>query len=214
MSKGKLRKTVAENGGFKHWFVNVCWFHYKWPLLVGFVILGIVGFITWDSLRQTRYDTTVVIATDYFVDPEELDALDEVLKPVVGDLDGNGQVNISYQVLYISDKTEVGRQNEERMYLYATQEDVGLYLMSVYISDAYTNPVLEFFTDELSQYGLDSDPENPVRLSLAGNKVLEACGIEDAYLSIMDFTSDSGRASAKHARDTAVAMAKALVDAG
>ena len=214
MSKNKLRQSVADNGGFKHWFVNVFWFHYKWPLLVAFVILGIVGFITWDSLRQTRYDTTVVIATDYYVDPEALDALDEVLKPAVGDLDGNGQVNISYQVLYVNDNTEVGRQNEERMYLYTTQEDVGLYLMSEYISDAYTNPLLEYFTDELSQYGLDSDPENPVRLSLAGTRVLEDCGIENVYLSIMDYTSDSGRASAKQARDTAVAMAKALVDAG
>ena len=214
MSKGKLRQSVAEGGGFKHWFVNVFWFHYRWPLLVACVILGIVGFITWDSLRQTRYDTTVVIAADYYVDPEALDALDEVLKPVVGDLDGNGRVNISYQVLYVNDNTEVGRQNEQRMYLYMTQEDVGLYLMSENISDAYTNPLLEYFTDELDQYELDSDPENPVRLSLAGNKVLEACGMEDMYLSIMDYTSDSGRSSARHARDTAVAMAKALVDAG
>ena len=214
MSKGKLRQSVAEGGGFKHWFVNVFWFHYRWPLLVACVILGIVGFITWDSLRQTRYDTTVVIAADYYVDPEALDALDEVLKPVVGDLDGNGRVNISYQVLYVNDNTEVGRQNEQRMYLYMTQEDVGLYLMSENISDAYTNPLLEYFTDELDQYELDSDPENPVRLSLAGNKVLEACGMEDMYLSIMDYTSDSGRSGARHARDTAVAMAKALVDAG
>lgn len=214
MSKGKLRQSVAEGGGFKHWFVNVFWFHYRWPLLVGCVILGIVGFITWDSLRQTRYDTTVVIAADYYVDPEALDALDEVLKPVVGDLDGNGRVNISYQVLYVNDNTEVGRQNEERMYLYTTQEEIGLYLMSENISDAYTNPLLEYFTDELAQYELDSDPENPVRLSLAGNKVLKECGMEDMYLSIMDYTSDSGRASARHARDTAVAMAKALVDAG
>ena len=214
MSKGKLSRSIAENGGFKHWFVNVFWFHYKWPLLVAFVILGIVGFITWDSLRQTRYDTTVVIAADYYIDPEGLDALDEVLKPVVGDLDGNGQVNIAYQVLYVNDNTEVGRQNEERMYLYLTQEDVGLYLMSEYISDAYTNPVLEYFTDELSQYGLESDPDKPVRLNLSDNKVLNACGIDDVYLSIMDYTSDSGKAEARHARDTAVAMAKALVDAG
>lgn len=214
MSKNTLKTTIEENGGFRHWFVNVFWFHYKWPLLVAFVILGIVGFITWDSLRQTRYDTTVVIATDYYVDPEGLDALNEVLKPVVGDLDGNGQVNIAYQVLYVNDNTEVGRQNEERMYLYLTQEDVGLYLMSEYISDAYTNPVLEYFTDELSQYDLESDPNKPVRLNLSDNKVLNACGIDDVYLSIMDYTTVSGSSTAKNARDTAVAMAKALVDAG
>lgn len=214
MSNNKLKKSIAENGGFKHWFVNVFWFHYKWPVLVGFVILGIVGFITWDSLRQTRYDTTVVIATDYYVDEETLDALDQVLKPAVGDLDGNGQVNIAYAVLYVNGNTELGRQNQERMYLYMTQEDVSFYLMSEAISDAYTNPLLEYFTDDLSNYDLDSDPENPVRLSLADSKLMQACGLENIYLSIMDFTTVSGDNAARQSRDTAVAMAKAILDAG
>lgn len=214
MSNNKLKKSIAENGGFKHWFVNVFWFHYKWPVLVGFVILGIVGFITWDSLRQTRYDTTVVIATDYYVDEETLDALDQVLKPAVGDLDGNGQVNIAYAVLYVNGNTELGRQNQERMYLYMTQEDVSFYLMSEAISDAYTNPLLEYFTDDLSNYDLDSDPENPVRLSLADSKLMQACGLENIYLSIMDFTTVSGDSAARQSRDTAVAMAKAILDAG
>ena len=132
----KLKKTIADNGGFQHWFVNVFWYHYRWPLLVGVVVLGIIAFITVDSLRRERYDTTVVIATDYFVDDTALDALDDVLRPVVGDLDGNGRVSINYVVLYVNGTTEVGRQNQERMYLYLTQEDVALYLMSQDISDA------------------------------------------------------------------------------
>lgn len=213
MSNHKLKQSIADNGGFKHWFVNVFWFHYKWPVLVGFIILGVVAFITVDSLRQVRYDTTVVIATDYFVDDSELDALDEVLKPVVGDLDGNGQVNIAYAVLFVGD-TEVGRQNEERMLLYTTQEDVGLYLMSESISDAYTNPLLDYFTDPVSEYGLEPDPDNPVRTSLVGNKTLKACGLENIYLSIMDFTTVRGTSEARNARDMAVAMAQALVEAG
>lgn len=213
MSKGKLRNNIQENGGFKHWFVNVFWFHYKWPLLVGIVIVGIIAFITVDSLMQTRYDTTVVIATDYFVDEEDLAALDEVLKPVVEDLDGNGQVNIYYAILYVGD-TELGRQNQERMYLYMTQEDVALYLMSENISDAYTNPKLEYFTDPVEQYGLEPDPDNEVRTSLVDNQTLKKCGLENIYLSIMDYTTVSGGSEAREARDTAVAMAQALVDAG
>lgn len=213
MSKGKLRNNIQENGGFKHWFVNVFWFHYKWPLLVGIVIVGIIAFITVDSLMQTRYDTTVVIATDYFVDEEDLAALDEVLKPVVEDLDGNGQVNIYYAILYVGD-TELGRQNQERMYLYMTQEDVALYLMSENISDAYTNPKLEYFTDPVEQYGLEPDPDNEVRTSLVDNQTLKKCGLENIYLSIMDYTTVSGGSEAREARDTAVAMAQALVGAG
>lgn len=210
MSKGKLRNSIQENGGFKHWFVNVFWFHYRWPLLVGIVILGIVVFITVDSLRQTRYDTTVVIATDYFVDEEELAALDEVLKPVVEDLDGNGQVNIYYAILFVGD-TELGRQNQERMYLYMTQEDVALYLMSENISDAYTNPKLEYFTDPVDQYGLEPDPNNEVRTSLVDNQTLKDCGLENIYLSFMDH---GGGSEARNAMENAVAMAQALVEAG
>ena len=166
-----------------------------------------------DSLRKERYDTTVVIATDYFVDEEQLDALDEVLKPVVGDLDGNGKVSINYAVLFVGN-TEVGRQNQERMYLYMSQEDVGLYLMSQNVSDAFTNPELEYFTDDVDSFGLTPDPANAVRMDLTGNSVLQGCGLKDIYLSIMDYTTESGTSEARQGRDTAVAMAKALVDAG
>lgn len=210
----KLKKNIADNGGFQHWFVNVFWYHYRWPLLVGVVILGIVVFITVDSLRRERYDTTVVIATDYYVDDTELDALDDVLRPVVGDLDGNGRVSINYVVLYVNGSTEIGRQNQERMYLYLTQEDVALYLMSQEISDAYTNPELEYFTDPVEEYGLEPDPSDPVRTSLVDSQVLAACGLEDIYLSINDYTTVSGGSEARNARDAAVAMAKALVEAG
>ena len=177
------------------------------------VVLGIIVFITVDSLRKERYDTTVVIATDYYVDETQLDALDQVLKPVVGDIDGNGKVNICYAVLYVGN-TEVGRENQERMYLYMSQQDVGLYLMSENVSDAYTNPELEYFTDSLSDMGLPCDADDPVRLSLKDNPVLAECGMENMYLSIMDFTSDSGNATARHTKEAAVSMAQALIDAG
>ena len=209
----KLKKNIQDNGGFQHWFVNVFWYHYKWPLLIGVVVLGIIVFITVDSLRKERYDTTVVIATDYYVDETQLDALDQVLKPVVGDIDGNGKVNICYAVLYVAN-TEVGRENQERMYLYMSQQDVGLYLMSENVSDAYTNPELEYFTDSLSDMGLPCDADDPVRLSLKDNSVLAECGMENMYLSIMDFTSDSGNATARHTKEAAVSMAQALIDAG
>ncbi len=209
----KLKKNIQDNGGFQHWFVNVFWYHYKWPLLIGVVVLGIIVFITVDSLRKERYDTTVVIATDYYVDETQLDALDQVLEPVVGDIDGNGKVNICYAVLYVGN-TEVGRENQERMYLYMSQQDVGLYLMSENVSDAYTNPELEYFTDSLSDMGLPCDADDPVRLSLKDNSVLAECGMENMYLSIMDFTSDSGNATARHTKEAAVSMAQALIDAG
>lgn len=211
MSNSKLKRQIEDNGGFKHWFVNVFWYHYRWPMLVAVVILGIIAFITVDSLRRERYDTTVVIAADYYVDESNLDALNQVLEPVVGDLDGNGQVNICYVVLYADSNNEVGRQNQERMYLYMTQEDVAMYLMSENISDGFTNPQLEYFVDEVAQYGLTPDPDNAVRVDLTDNTVLTQCGMEDMYFSIMDH---GGGAAASNAVEAAIAMANALVEAG
>lgn len=211
MSNSKLKRQIEENGGFKHWFVNVFWYHYRWPLLVGVVILGIIAFITVDSLRRERYDTTVVIATDYYVDEAKLGALNEILEPVVEDLDGNGQVNISYVVLYADPNNEVGRQNQERMYLYMTQEDVAMYLMSENISDGFTNPQLEYFVDEVAQYGLTPDPDNGVRVDLTDNTVLAECGMENMYFSVMDH---GGGAASNNAMDAAIAMVNALIEAG
>jgi hypothetical protein len=210
----KLKQTIQENGGFRHWFVNVFWFHYRWPLLIGVVILGIVVFITVDSLRKERYDATVVIATDYYVDEEALDSLDAVLKPVVKDVDGNGKVSVNYVVLYVNGDTEIGRQNQERMYLYMSQDDVSLYLMSDEISSAYTNPELEYFTDPLTEYDLPYDEQNPIRADLSGNSVLADCGMEDIYLSIMDWTTIEGGSTAKNSLENALAMANALIEAG
>ena len=210
----KLKDTIAENGGFRHWFVNVFWYHYKWATLVAVAVIGIVTFITVDAVTRERYDTTVVIAADYYVDDTQLDALDQVLRPVVADLDGNGVVKINYVVLYVNGDTELGRENEERMYLYLTQKDVALYLMSENISDAYTNPQIGYFTDDLTDMGLPGDEDKPVRKSLAENPVLAACGMEDMYLSIMDYTTVDGGIEASDAKENAVAMAGALIAAG
>ena len=209
----KLKTSIQENGGFQHWFVNVFWFHYKWPLLVAVAVVGIIAFITVDSLHRERYDTTVVIATEYSVDPEMLAALDDVLRPVVPDVDGNGRVRIDYAILYLGN-TELGRENQQRMYLYMAQNDVALYLMSRGISDAYTDPTLEYFVDEVEQYGLEPDPGNPVRADLTGNKLLAECGMENIYLSILDFSTDDGSPEVARTRDIAVAMARAIAEAG
>lgn len=211
MSNSKLKRQIEENGGFKHWFVNVFWYHYRWPMLACVVVLGIIAFITVDSLRRERYDTTVVIATDYYVDESKLSALNEVLEPVVEDIDGNGQVNISYVCLYADPNNEVGRQNQERMYLYMTQEDVAMYLMSENISDGFTNPQLEYFVDEVAQYGLTPDSSNAVRVDLTENTVLQECGMEDMYFSVMDH---GGGAAANNAMEAALAMVNALIEAG
>ena len=208
----KLKKSIQENGGFRQWFVNVFWFHYKWPLLVAVAVLGIVTFITVDSLSRERFDTTIVIATDYYVDEEMLAALDDVLTEVVEDIDGNGTVNIAYALLYVDENNEVGRQNQERMYLYMTQEDVALYLMSSDVSEAYTHPQLEYFTDPVANYGLEADPYSEVRVDLTENELLISCGLEDIYLSIMDYTTVSGSNEAEDAVEAAIAMAKAITE--
>ena len=44
--------------------------------------------------------------------------------------------------------------------------------------------------------------------------MLADCGMEDMYLSIMDFTKVKGDSTARNTRDAAVSMAQALIDAG
>ena len=204
----KLKQTIAENGGFKHWFVNVFWYHYRWPLLIAVVIVGIVGFITWDALRQERYDTTVVLATDYYVDDENLTALEELFEGCTEDYDGNGKVNVCVINLFVGN-TEVGRQNQERMYLYMTQDDVALFLMSEDVAEAYTNPQLEYFVDPLEDYDLPCDEDNEVCYTLTGNSLLESCGITSVAAALMDHGAGS---EARNAVEAACAMLNALIN--
>ena len=55
----KLKKNIQDNGGFQHWFVNVFWYHYKWPLLIGVVVLGIIP-ILGPLLASSLYKRTLV----------------------------------------------------------------------------------------------------------------------------------------------------------
>ena len=50
----KLKKNIQDNGGFQHWFVNVFWYHYKWPLLIGVVVLGMAIVSYYSGLPSER----------------------------------------------------------------------------------------------------------------------------------------------------------------
>jgi len=87
---------------FAYWYKNVFSYHYKYiALAVAFAVIFLIV-VFWDIITRVNPDMTVVFAaTDVFFESEFND-FKAVLEDTVGDLNGDGQVNIQLLNYYPS----------------------------------------------------------------------------------------------------------------
>lgn len=204
-------QSYKDRNGFNDWFVNVFWFQYKWVVFAVVAIAAVVVFLLVDALKQTHYDTSVVIAARNNISESALEEMDELFTSVVPDIDGNGKVEIEYIVLYMGDD-DLGMSNQERVWLCFTDSQYALYLMDKECSDLYCEPSLEYF-DSLENYGIQADEDNECRVSMSGNPLMERCGLDVLYASILDHSTVTGDEDDIATSEAAVAMLKALLAA-
>ncbi len=187
---GKLRAKIQEAGGFQHWFVNSFWFHYKWVVLAIVTIAALVIYITVDAVGQESYDAKIVIASRSYMVQDNLTELTDVLESALEDQNGDGKVNVYCEVVYMGEG-DLGANSQERMYLCMTDPEYVIYLMDWDVASVYANPELEYFTDALENYGLESMEDNPYLMDLSDNAVLNRVGLNNMYLAIMDYSSQT-----------------------
>lgn len=207
----------------KEWFENIFWYHYKWHFLIGVFVLAVTVFITAESLATAEDDFTVIIgSTQYTVADKDVEQLLEVVGQSVGDLNGDGKVNIGCLAVNMSDSYDdpsggfagvqsqfAGESSYTRMMLYLSQEENSLFLLDKELADQFC--AIEFFEDELSDYGITPDADNPYRVDLGQSGVikgsaLEKCGL---YGLIIDWTT-VGKGS-QEVTDAGVKALKAIL---
>ncbi len=89
------------------------WYHYKWTVIVVtfFVVVGIICLV--QMLTRPKYDSSVVIATQYRMNSEEytkFEALVEQLLPQ--DFDGNGEKNVNIVIYQYYSEAEIAAEEE------------------------------------------------------------------------------------------------------
>lgn len=183
----KLRKEIAANGGFKHWFVNSFWYHNKWKLLVVVGVVAMLTFVIVESVGSVKYDAYVVVGTDRGMTAEAMQPLQSFLEEALGDVNGDGECHVYLELLNFSDEA-FASQMQERFYLCSTEAEYVIYLLNGERSLMYTSSDMEYF-QPLEDYGIEPDADNPLRRSLADNTVLQQLTLaDDIYLCISDFS--------------------------
>ncbi len=182
----KLKAEIAQNGGFKHWFVNSFWFHSKWKLLVTVGVIALILFIIVESVGSVKYDARVVVGTYRAMTEENMKPLQLFLEEALGDINGDGETHVYLELLNFMDDS-FASQMQERFFLCSTEAEYVIYLLNDEYSAAYTASSMEYF-QPLENYGITPDPDNPLRRSLADNEVLQELTLaDDIYLCISDF---------------------------
>lgn len=178
---------------FIDWFSNVFWYHYKWWFLLGVFIVAVIVVITVESMGAINYDFTVVIGQDGDVTQDQMSGILKVIGENVGDLDGNGEVNISFISVNLGDPepdtssaASAVENNHSRMMLYMSDSGYVLFLLDEATSDIYCT--MDYFEDELSDYGITPDENNPYRVWLGDNEVFKSAGLS-LYGHIIDWTT-------------------------
>lgn len=206
----KLKTRIAEAGGFRHWFPNTFWYHYKWVVIVGIVAATVLIYTTVDAIRTPKYDAKIAVIATRNIPQEQMEGVREIFADSLGDVDGDGKVNILFRTANLSDG-EYAEQYREVFYTSLGDEDYVIYFLDEATSALYASEQMGYF-DPLSEFGIQSDPDNPYRRSMADLDVMKEYQADDLYLCLLDRGLESDDPEVRARSERSLAMVQALLD--
>jgi len=164
-------------------------------------VAALTLFIFIESSGTVEHDFTVVFAQDGSVTARAREIL-ELVGVSAGDINGDGKVNIRHVSVDLS-------SNTEEMLLYLTDPEISLFILEEHYSSL--NCSIGYIDDKLSDYGIDTEEDNPYRVFLGDTGVFLKSGLTSSnyYGHIIDWTS-VGKGS-QELTDGAVTSLKAIL---
>ena len=187
---------------FQSWFENYFWYHYKWWLLVGVLVIAVIVFIGLEGAGKVEYDMTVVFLQDGELTDVQAHTVLESIAGSVGDLNGDGELRLDYVC------ASPGEQ--DRLMLCLTDEENALFFVTEALSETFCSN--GYFEDALSDYGIETPEGDPLRVYVSGSEIFQAAGLQDAnyYAHLIDWTT-VGKGSREHT-DAAIRAIRTLLD--
>lgn len=101
------------------------WFYHKWHVVIGVAVLFVAGVLIGQAVSRSDPDYRLAIATDTYISDTAVAMLEQELSAVGKDLNGDGQVLVQVESLYISDganqsQLEIANQTKLMAYLAAS----------------------------------------------------------------------------------------------
>ena len=176
-----------EQKGFKYWFKNVFWYHYGKLSLIILVALVIGIFAIIEIRNVETYDIHIAVAVSDPVSYESTSELRRVIAKAVGDVDGDGEVNVNLNILDFSSGEDL-ETNYSKLALLMSQPEYTLFIMDDFYSAKYA-PIGEF--NNLDDYGFTPDETYPNRLYIGDAPVMRRISERiPFYICLADWTSD------------------------
>lgn len=196
-----------EKKGFKYWFTNVFWFHYgKWTI-AGIAAIAVIVFISIESFStKIKYDFQMAICLDGEIAYSETEQLLKTVEDAVGDLNGDGKIEIDIQIVDLADE-EYAETNQYKLMLLMSQPEYTIFIMDDKYSSLYC--AKDYF-DDLSSYGIAPDNEYPDRVNITDTGAMKSTGRPYSfYASLCDWTT-VGKSS-QEVTQAAVRVIKAIL---
>lgn len=207
---GEIResmKQVIREKGFGYWFKEVFWYHYGKLSVCILAALIIAVLITVEGMGQKKFDFNMVIASESGLTEAYITELESVVANAVGDIDGNGEININIQILGF------GGTESQRLQLAFAQEEYALFIMNDHDSAIYAGH--DYF-DPPENYGFEPDELFAGRIDINDAPILQRINSyteQDMtfYAGICDWTVN-GKGK-KEWTDAAVRALNAIINA-
>jgi hypothetical protein len=164
-------KTIKEHG-FMYWWHNVFMYHYARYALIVLTAIALIVFLTIDALtHRAKLDLGIVIATGYTGFGEaQLQPLKELAEQVVGDIDGDGIVNIDLYVIDLADADGINQYNRLELVLSKSEDEYLLILLDDLRSRTHGERG-DF--DGLVKFGFDPPEDEWYRIYIGDSPVVQ-----------------------------------------
>ncbi|MCL2084038.1 MAG: hypothetical protein FWH06_02125 [Oscillospiraceae bacterium] len=124
----KQLKEVKDFDGFKHWFTDVFWYHYKFPMLGVVAGLTIIIYMIVSMVSNVRPDVTVLYATQSGLYEEAAAGLSAELSGAVTGPDGEPLI-VDVTPVNLGGEGEYAYISRMKMMAILSQQDVLLVIL-------------------------------------------------------------------------------------
>jgi hypothetical protein len=154
---------------FRLWFTNIFWYHFKWHTVIGIFFVVIVVMSVHSVVTREEQDFQFVVASEYPVFFDQGAALTEFWKETVPGLN-----NVSYNVLFMGEQSEMAMANMQLMLLTLIDETNSLFIIGESMIGWYSESMEIFIT--AGEMGVEGNGPKPQLVPLEGSSLMEGLG--------------------------------------
>lgn len=209
---GKPEPPKTPRGKFDNY-----WYHYKWHTIVVIAISIVLTVMIWQLVTRDNPDYRLVIATNSYVPQQAADTLEAAFEEYGRDIDGDGKVEMSVEVIMLGGDMQYGMANQTKLIAHLSTADVMLFAFDKKTLEdnikAREKDGFKFFAPiDVEVDGLEDEGRywNWKDSPLQDDKVMEGMP-KDLYFGVRSISGTSDKKSSKKLYDQSMELLRAFL---